>query len=376
VAAIDFLRTLPVFSAIVWYSLAILQVYRDRFRTWTERFFLLACFFTGLYAESDLAFFSTSNPAVALTLAKLSVTAITFAAVFFFMFTQTYLGKMKQNYVPLLVPPAALVPVIWAFMVQDVVQPEPGSLFIGVFNPYIFGAWLVIMVAYSSKGLFNVYRLQKIVKEQSERLSKRIFGIFIALVSTFFLGLLTNGYLGVTQNTAFPPPFSSLFVIPGLLVSATLYPGARGMVSEAIRRFRARRYVIQSVMLLYNNGLVMRSSSRQAEGETDRDLLGATLDVIQNFMRTSFPLLRGKSLKTIEHGDVRIIIERGRFCYIAVILEGEESDLLRRQMRDELEQFEAANRGALVAWRGDPTETVGGEQMLSRILAPPELFGA
>ena len=290
-AATDLLKVLPIFSVVVWYALAILQVYRDRFRTWTERFFLLACFFTGLYAMSDLAFFNTSNPETAREMAKLSVTAISFSAVFFFMFTQTYLGQMKQGYVPLLVPPVTLVPFIWAFMITDVVQPEPGSLFIALFHPVIFTAWLIIMVAYASKGLVNVFRLYRIVKEQSERLAKRILGIFVALLLTFFLGLFTNGYLGVTQNTTFPPPFSTLFLIPGLFVSATLYPGARGRVSEAMRRFRARRYVIQSAFLVYNDGTLIGSVSRQGQGDMDRDLFSATLDVIQNFMRTSFPLL-------------------------------------------------------------------------------------
>jgi len=374
VAAFDVLKLLPIFSVLVWFALAALQIYRDRIRTSTERFFLLACFFTGLYAMSDLAFFNSPSHATARFLASLSVTAVTLSAVFFFMFTQAYIGTKGAWFSAYLLPPGLLVPLIWTSMIQDLAQPEPGGLFFPVFNPYIFAIWLVIIVAYASKGLVNVYRLRKILKEQNPRLGKRVLGILSALLLTFFLGLSTNGYLGALQNTNIPPPFSTLFVIPGIFVSATLYPGARGRVSEAMRRFRARRYTIQSGFLVYNDGTLIGSLATSGKAEMDRDLFSATLDVIQNFMRTTFPLLRGKSLKTIEHGDLKILIERGKFCYIAVVLEGEENDLLRRQMRDELQRFEDLNRTVLAKWRGIQQEAVGADDMLQRILKPPEMF--
>jgi len=374
VATLDVLKLVPIFSVIVWYSLAALQIYRDRIRTSTEKFFLLACFFTGLYAMSDLAFFNASSRETARTLASLSVTAVTFSAVFFFMFTQAYVGTKGTWFSAFLLPPGILLPLIWTFMIHDVAQPEPGSLFFPLFTPYLFAVWLIVLVGYSSKGLVNVYRLHKIVKEQNPRLAKRVLGILTALVLTFVLGLTTNGYLGATQNTNIPPPFSTLFIVPGLFVSATLYPGARGRVSEAMRRFRARRYTIRSGLLVYNDGTLIGSLSISGEAEMDRDLFSATLDVIQNFMRTSFPLLRGKSLKTIEHGDLKILIERGKYCYVATVLEGEENDLLRRQMRDELQAFEEENRMVLAKWRGIQQEAVGVEDMLRRILKPPEMF--
>ena len=100
------------------------------------------------------------------------------------------------------------------------------------------------------------------------------------------------------------------------------------------------------------------------------------MDVIQNFMRTSFPFLSGSSLKTIEHGDLRIIVERGKLCYLTVVLQGEENDLLRRQMRDEVLAFESANERILGNWKGIQSEAVGTDAVFQRILRPAELFGA
>jgi len=127
--------------------------------------------------------------------------------------------------------------------------------------------------------------------------------------------------------------------------------------------------------LVYEDGTLISSYAKEAGTSIDQDLFSATLDVIQNFMRTSFPILKGTSLRTIEHGDLRIIIERGRRCYLTVVLEGEENDLLRRQMRDEVLTFEDANEPILRIWRGIPEEAVGADNLLKRILQPSELFG-
>ena len=374
VSAFDFLKFLPAFSIIIWFSLGLLQVVRDRIRTWTERFFLFVCFFTGLYALSDVVFFNATSSDAARTAASVSVTSVTFSAVFFFLFTQVYIGRMHRWYFALLVPPSLLVPVIWTLMITHLARPEPEGLFIPVFDPLVFAAWLLVVVVYSSIGIANLLRLRKIIHEHSPTLTRRVSGLLITLTITFVFGLTTNGYLGVTQNRAIPPPFSSLLVIPGISAALALYPLGRERISEVMRRFRARRYQIESGFLVYNDGTLIASAGRTREEEIDRDLFSATLDVIQNFMRTSFPIFAGKSLKTIEHGDLKILIERARYCYLAIVLTGEENDLVRRQIRDELLAFEQQNRDVLARWRGVQEDAVGADEMFRRILEPPQMF--
>jgi hypothetical protein len=91
-------------------------------------------------------------------------------------------------------------------------------------------------------------------------------------------------------------------------------------------------------------------------------------------MRTSFPILKGTSLRTIEHGDYRILIERGRYCYLTVVLVGEENDLLRRQMRDALLEFESLNQKILMRWKGVTTDAVGADETFRRLFERDELF--
>jgi len=365
------LKVLPAIGATIWFSLAALQVYRDRIHTWTEAFFLGACFFTGAYALSDLFFFNAPSAGDAANFARLSMSCLAFAPVFFFLFTQVYVGRMHRAYLGLFAIPFLMLYLVWTSMVVTVDQV--GAVYRAVFEPVsLFAIWLIPVVVFASAGIINLVRVYRTVRATSRRLARRAGGLVVTFVVVFFLGLVTNGLQGVLK-LPFPPPFSTLLAIPGALAFAALYPGTRERISEAMRRFRAKRYTIQSGFLIFNDGTLIDSMSGSGES-IDRDLFSATLDVIQNFMRTSFPILAGTSLRTIEHGDMKILLERTKQCYLAIVLSGEENDLLRRQMRDELLGFEDLNRDVLAKWRGVQEDARGAGAMLRRLLQRPEMF--
>ncbi|HEY5539340.1 MAG TPA: hypothetical protein VIL58_07360, partial [Thermoplasmata archaeon] len=322
---------------------------------------------------SDFLLFTSSDPARATMAVRLSLTSINLAELFFLLFTIVYVGRMTRAHWLLAIISAGLILMTWTLMPQSL---EQGELFLPIFSASAFSIFIVYVLAYGIAGVRNLYRVYRIVKEQSRRLARRAAGLVVTFSMVLVFGLLTNGYLGLTQNKDIPPPFSTLLSIVAVMAAYTLYPGGRERISEAIRKFRARRYDIKSAFLVFHDGTLIGSFVKEPGTTIDQDLLAATLDVIQNFMRTSFPILQGTSLKTIEHGSLKIIIERGRRCYLTVVLEGEENDLLRRQMRDEVLAFESANDQVLRDWRGVPEEALGADQMFKRVLQPVELFGA
>ncbi len=240
------------------------------------------------------------------------------------------------------------------------------------FLPFI--VWLTFVVVYALLGIRNLWKLHAIVKSQSSNLARRSGGIFYSFLVVFFLGLATNGIIGTLPNPAIPPPFSALLVIPGIAALFTLAPIRRDRISEVVRRFRAKRYDLRETYLVFNDGTLVASRVRPGGSGLDKDLFSATLDVIQNFMRTSFPFLKGTSLRTIEHGNYRVLIERGRWCYLTAVLAGEENDLLRRQMRDALLEFESTNEAVLQRWRGVPSDARGADAVFRRLFEPEELF--
>lgn len=372
---LEVLRNVPLVSAAAWLLLAALQVYRDRWHTWTETFFLFCCFFAGLYAIGDWLFFNAdpANARLATVYALVSLTGITLAVNFFLLFTLVYVDRMRRLYWIFMLVTGGVLLMVLTLGIQNVDPPTAQiPLWRAEFRPPVFAIYLAYIGTYSVAGIRNLYRLRQIVRESSKALARRATGLLVTFTLVLFLGLGTNAYIGVASPGA-PPPLSTLLIFVAGSAYYTLYPVGRERISDAIRRFQARRYSIKAVFLTYKDGTLIGAKVRPGETAIDQDLFGATLDVIQNFMRTSFPFLRGKSLSSISHGSYTLVVEQSRFGYLTVVLEGEESDLLRRQMRDLLLRFEAQNREILERWRGMPAEAKGTENVLSAFFAEAPL---
>jgi hypothetical protein len=362
----DVLRGLPLASAAVWFSLAGLQVYRDRIHTWTEIFFLLSCVSAGLYALWDFLFFTAQTEAIARFTGLVSTSSAVTTALFLLLFTLVYIDRMRPVYWSFAVVTAAVLVVVWSVSLEGVTPA--GTIWLPIYNETAFLIILAYIAVYALGGIVNLYRLHRIVRNTSPQLARRTRGFLIVFTLVIVLGLGTNGAFGALRSQI-PPPFSSLLLVVAGATIYTLYPGSRQRISEAVRRFQATRYSIKAAFITFEDGTLIGSQSRAGGTVIDQDLFGATLDVIQNFMKSSFPILRGKSLSAITHGSYTLVVERGRKIYITVVLEGEETDQLRRQMRDLLLDFEAKNRTVLSDWRGIPTDATGTDELLTSLFA-------
>jgi hypothetical protein len=368
VSVTDILRQAPLLAAGAWFLLAILQVYRDRWHTWTEAFFLGACFFAGSYALCDWFFFTARSDASAFVYALASLTTLTLAALFVLLFTIVYIDRMRRWYWLFAGVTVALIPLEWIFAIDHVKAPDnPDALYVALFSPIPFYIFLVYLLVYAGAGIWNLIRLYRIVRKISRDVSRRAAGLVVTFTLTLVLGLVTNGWLGATGNSVIPPPFSTLLGLVAANAYYTLYPAGRQRIADAIRRFQSGRYSIKAAFITFEDGTLIGAKIRPGEKVIDQDLFGATLDVIQNYMKTSVPILRGKSLSSITHGHYVLVLERARFTYLTVVLEGEETDQLRRQMRDLLLGFESNNRQVLSAWQGIPDEAKGIEDVFTSI---------
>ena len=367
-ALLDILEQLPLLSAATWFALSFVQVYRDRVHTWTEAFFLAACVSAGLYGVGDWLLFNATTATQAYLAALVGLTWIALTVLFLLLFTVVYVERMRRRVWLLLGPTAVVLFLTWWTGVTRIRPPIGDGLFLPEFNPAVFLVLLLYILTYSLGGIVNLYRVHRIVKASSPALAGRTRGLIAIFVGVLLLGLLTNGYLGATANQDIPPPFSSLLIFVAGATIYTLYPGSRQRVSEVVRRFQARYYDVKGAFVIYRDGTLIGSETAPGEEIIDQDLFSATLDVIQNFMRTSFPTLRGSWLRTITHGEYTLVLERGRYTYIVLVIHGQENDQLRRLMRDQLIAFEGDNQSVLANWRGVPAEAKGTSSMLLSLL--------
>ncbi len=367
---LEVLQYLPLSTTIVWWGLAGFQVARDRYRTWTEVFFLAACLFVGFYALADVLFLTAPTTVQAAVAALVSFTTLLFAITFFMLFAVVFYTRMRPWLVALVAPTVAVIVGIWLYLVPNPTESirslvASGPPWVGNWDKTWFAIWVALVLVYASVMAYALLRTYREVGMQTGQLRRRMLGLFIATLLAVALGVLTNALRGFLE-WQIPPLFSSAMVLPGVVSVITLSPVSTERFSVAVRRWKASRYDIKAAFVIFTDGTLIGAKVRPGEKVIDQDLFGATLDVIQNFMRTSFPALRG-SLSAIKHGDYTLVMERGHWSYLTIILQGEENDQLRRHMRDILLKYEHDNQPVLADWRGIPAEAVGTETMLSSL---------
>ena len=367
----SFIAWSPLLGAGAWYAVAAYLVARQRFRTWTEVFFLGLCVAAGSYGLCDAIFFNlgpVSSPATLKLAATASLSSLTFAGFFTFLYGVSLYRRFRGLLLAAFVPVAFFVATFDERMFSGF-DPLPGTVGISVpiYDPVWLYPWITFMIVLMGVGLAGIFGTFLEVRKQSPKLANRIGVILLGLLIAAVAGAATNALLAVSGEPA-PPLFSTALAIPGVLIFFAVTPSSITRINEAILRRKASRLDVKGTFLTYSDGTLVGSKLVPGEEMIDPDAFSATLDVIQNFMRTSFPTLRGKWLKTIRHGDYTLVMERSKYLCLTLVLGGEENDQLRRQMQDLLLTYERENTAVFARWRGVAADAVGTDAMLDTLL--------
>ncbi len=371
-AQTSILQWTPLATAAVWLTVTVYQIAKDRYHTWTEGYFVALCASVTAYAAIDVVFFNIGEPSAAWIAAIASLTALSFTALFFFLYGLTLRQGMRRIHLFALLPVVlvdALVPNV--ILVGVTPLAGTGPPYLPVYNPVGFMVWVGFLLGYTLTALWAYYRTYREVTRYSKKLGRRMW----FTLSSFFLAVVLGGATNVVLGFySFPtvPVFSTLLIVPGILLLFVVSPTANRAFYAVLRRSRSRGYVVVAALALYHDGTLVGSLTDPSVPMADTDLVGAMADVIQNFMRTSFPGERGGFLKSIEHGGYQLILERGKFVTVVLVLEGRETDFLRRQMRDLLHDYERQNRQAFADWKGLMGDDVGTREMLGVFFQEPD----
>ncbi len=364
----DITRTVPAVTAAAWFGAVLLQVTRGRIRTLTEKFFVVGVMFGGLYCVNDWIFLNTetygNSMEGAAVLARLALSYLTLGSFFFLLFMKAFHSRPDSRDIVFLVPTISMLIVCWTYLVRGARPAAWGWK--AVFDTSLFVLWVAYGLLYMILGVRYIYKISATLKQENPRLGKKTKRMALMFIAVIMMGASSN-VLFLFIGLDVPPLFSSLLLVPGLGLVLVLSPLSRDQVAVFIRRWKARAYEVHNAFLVYENGTLIASRSEEDESKVDKDIFTATLDAIQSFMRTSFPLLRGKWLKTIEHGSVKILLERGQRVYLAVVIAGEENDQLRSVMRAVVNAVESKNVATLPNWSGVPEAVVGTREALGTL---------
>ena len=189
-------------------------------------------------------------------------------------------------------------------------------------------------------------------------------------VSNVFEAYFTNGAGTVIGYVRSDPQ-------PILVVSDTmtlLYVTLGGLALAGVPlaiAIRRRGVNIEEVFLVYRDGVLMYHLSRTLVEEKDEDVLSGMLTAVQEFVRDAFRYGEHRELHQLDFGDYRILIERGKLVYLAVVYAGRESASTRRRVRSVLDRIELTYGDVLERWDGDMERVTGARDVIRDHLLRP-----
>jgi hypothetical protein len=123
---------------------------------------------------------------------------------------------------------------------------------------------------------------------------------------------------------------------------------------------------IVNMFLVHKDGRLVTTYTSGEVRTKDSYSVTGMLTTIQDFVGDA--LENKGSLKTLEHGRLRIIIETGEMLYIAVVLAGEVPEGLRAEMKKVLREIETDHGERFRTWDGSLSELEDIKKSISQVL--------
>jgi hypothetical protein len=144
-------------------------------------------------------------------------------------------------------------------------------------------------------------------------------------------------------------------------------------VSEAELMLReSLPFRVQEVFLIHReSGLLLAHLSSDPQQAKDRDLVSGMLTAIRDFAQEAFGSEEEGELDAIDYGTLRIILEPGRWAYLAVVIDGVAPRGFRDIVSDALIDVHQAYSPVLQGYDGDLATLDGIEAGLQPLLSAP-----
>jgi len=141
---------------------------------------------------------------------------------------------------------------------------------------------------------------------------------------------------------------------------------------EAISDKKVEEYIIEELFLIYRDGRLIHHNTRRLRPEIDNQVLGGMLIAIQHFVADSFKEKepeKAEILNELRYGKTRIIVEAGKYVYLALVLSGQQPEDMRAKMRKIVSDIEDKYRSVLEGWNGDASKLWGAKKMVEPLIS-------
>jgi PKD repeat protein len=116
---------------------------------------------------------------------------------------------------------------------------------------------------------------------------------------------------------------------------------------------RETQIAVDETFVIYNDGRLISHSTRRLKPGMDDQVLSGMFAAIQDFVRDSFKDVTSFTLRKLEFGEKSVLIEKGSYLFLAVILHGKASKKVAMKMQRIVDEIEETFADALNEWDGD-----------------------
>jgi hypothetical protein len=122
------------------------------------------------------------------------------------------------------------------------------------------------------------------------------------------------------------------------------------------------------VFLLYNDGRLIKHYSRTLKPDQDEAITSGMLFAIKTFIEGRMEN-RGGSLREIKFGENKILVDKGNFLTIAIVIERGSAKDLTILSKHALEVAENRFENVLVKWDGDREKLAGLDKIMRDMIS-------
>ncbi|MEM4729369.1 MAG: PQQ-binding-like beta-propeller repeat protein [Thermoplasmata archaeon] len=127
--------------------------------------------------------------------------------------------------------------------------------------------------------------------------------------------------------------------------------------------------MIEDVFLMYRDGRLITHNTRRLRPDVDGDILSGMLTAVTAFVKESFREAETEELNELRYGKTKILIERGEYICLAVVVSGVASPKMRDKMRETVRQISQTYADVLENWDGSVSKLKDINQMIERLIA-------
>jgi hypothetical protein len=144
------------------------------------------------------------------------------------------------------------------------------------------------------------------------------------------------------------------------------------IIEQIFPGLKWRECKLQEVFVIHDSGTVIGHYEKKENLHSmkrDEDIVGGMLTAVQDFILDAFQASQDSTLKTLNMGRMKMLIEHHHHIYSAVIFTGFEAKELREGTKKLLDEINRQYGNTLEKWDGDVTELSGIKPMIEKLFA-------